>query len=420
MDLLEDASKESEEARIRLVSRIRELANREKASRGQVEGIARGGLWPRSWPRRKAFQAWAAARPEEKEALAALDGLQASSAGVRAATGSASTCSRKRGPPRAACWMALTVTRWALERDQPDAERAESFQDRNLPRAREEQKRDQKTLHLPADRALMTDYLEKLLELPEGYRVEAVERRFRAPRERAKLGAAVAAWLGESRIHEESERLKMLEESSAQLRERHDPLLDFAFDLNRQILAAEVAKESRDGLASRLRPVYRRALARFLGRPLDADANGTQRVSFAKVAGYAPRDGLFATPRTTFRGLVAKNTGQDPSTRPRPCSPWPKRPAPAAGRIPSWATCRSISWPTPTPPAATPAARRSTGQGRLVGLNFDRVWENVANDFGYNPEVARNICVDIRYVLFLLENLGGEAAKPLLDELGVR
>ena len=37
------------------------------------------------------------------------------------------------------------------------------------------------------------------------------------------------------------------------------------------------------------------------------------------------------------------------------------------------------------------------GEGRLVGVNFDRVWENVANDFGYNPDVARNVSADVRY-----------------------
>jgi hypothetical protein len=43
------------------------------------------------------------------------------------------------------------------------------------------------------------------------------------------------------------------------------------------------------------------------------------------------------------------------------------------------------------------------GRGELVGLNFDRPWENVANDFGYNPAVARNISVDIRFLMWLFE-----------------
>jgi hypothetical protein len=59
------------------------------------------------------------------------------------------------------------------------------------------------------------------------------------------------------------------------------------------------------------------------------------------------------------------------------------------------------------------------GRGELVGVNFDRVWENVANDFGYDPDVARNISVDVRYMLWLMETLHGAAAGPLLEEMGV-
>lgn len=59
------------------------------------------------------------------------------------------------------------------------------------------------------------------------------------------------------------------------------------------------------------------------------------------------------------------------------------------------------------------------GRGELVGVNFDRVWENVANDFGFNPDVARNVSVDIRYLLWLLEATHGEAARPILNEMGV-
>jgi hypothetical protein len=53
-----------------------------------------------------------------------------------------------------------------------------------------------------------------------------------------------------------------------------------------------------------------------------------------------------------------------------------------------------------------------------VGVNFDRVWENVANDFGYNPSIARNVNVDIRYLLWILDKVQG--AEALLRELGVR
>ena len=56
------------------------------------------------------------------------------------------------------------------------------------------------------------------------------------------------------------------------------------------------------------------------------------------------------------------------------------------------------------------------GRGRLVGVNFDRVWENVAGDFGFDPAVSRNISVDIRYLLWQLDRV--EHADGLLRELG--
>ena len=58
------------------------------------------------------------------------------------------------------------------------------------------------------------------------------------------------------------------------------------------------------------------------------------------------------------------------------------------------------------------------GRGELVGLNFDRVWENVANDFGYNPDIARNVNVDIRFFLWLLDEV--ENADSILKELKIR
>ena len=53
-------------------------------------------------------------------------------------------------------------------------------------------------------------------------------------------------------------------------------------------------------------------------------------------------------------------------------------------------------------------------RGRLVGVNHDRVWENVAGDFGFNPALSRNISVDIRYLLWTLKEVE-RAAHPLAE-----
>ena len=53
--------------------------------------------------------------------------------------------------------------------------------------------------------------------------------------------------------------------------------------------------------------------------------------------------------------------------------------------------------------------------GNLIGINFDRVWEGTMSDLAFDPEFCRNISLDIRYLLFVVENIGH--ATWLFDEM---
>ena len=57
-------------------------------------------------------------------------------------------------------------------------------------------------------------------------------------------------------------------------------------------------------------------------------------------------------------------------------------------------------------------------KGELIGLNFDRIWQGLASDFSYNPNKARSIAVDIRYVLFLLEKFS--PSTYVLKEMNIK
>ena len=51
----------------------------------------------------------------------------------------------------------------------------------------------------------------------------------------------------------------------------------------------------------------------------------------------------------------------------------------------------------------------------MIGINFDRAWDGVMSDIQYNTEICRNISVDIRYVLFVIDKVAG--ASHLIDEM---
>jgi hypothetical protein len=140
-------------------------------------------------------------------------------------------------------------------------------------------------------------------------------------------------------------------------------------------------------------------------------------VTFGRVAGYAPREAVAMSPQTTLAGALAKHTGEDPFDLPARV-----REAAAAGRVGRWNEPRLGSVPvgflaTCDTTGGNSGSPTIDARGRLVGVNFDRVWENVANDFGYNPDVARNVNADVRYLLWLLEEV--ENAGDLVRELGI-
>jgi hypothetical protein len=222
-----------------------------------------------------------------------------------------------------------------------------------------------------------------------------------------------------TRVVDLAQRQRMFEESAEQLRERRDPLLDLAFALDRELRALEEREDRFRGAVSRLRPRWQRAVIAHAGKPVAPDANGTLRVAFGKVQGYSPRDGVWMLPQTTVSGAAAKHTGDEPFNLPRELL----AAAPAAPGS-RWADPRLHDVPAAFLADADTTGGNSgspmlNGRGELVGVNFDRVWENVANDFGYNPEVARNIGADVRYLLWVLETLHGEAARGLLGEMGI-
>ena len=200
----------------------------------------------------------------------------------------------------------------------------------------------------------------------------------------------------------------MFEETTEQLRARHDPLLDFAFALDYDLRAWQAETRSYEGAVARLRPEWRRAVIARAGKPVAPDANSTLRVSFAHVKGFVPRDGVLYTPFTTLAGMIEKHTGVDPFAVPPMILNAAKNVK--AERVP----LNFLSDADTT--GGNSGSPVVNGKGELVGLNFDRVWENVANDFGYNPEVARNINVDIRFFLWLLKDV--QHADSLLKELG--
>lgn len=146
------------------------------------------------------------------------------------------------------------------------------------------------------------------------------------------------------------------------------------------------------------------------------DANSTLRLSFGQVEGSRPRDGVTYEPFTTLDGVIAKHVPGDPEFNvPQRLIDLHK--AKDYGRYGANGTlpvCFTSSLHTTGGNSGSPVLN---GRGELIGLNFDRSWESTMSDIQFDPAKCRNICVDVRYILFLIDIYAD--ADHLLKEMTI-
>ena len=167
---------------------------------------------------------------------------------------------------------------------------------------------------------------------------------------------------------------------------------------------------------NRLQKTYMKALMEVMpDERYFPDANGTLRVTYGKVKGYQPRDAVYFQPVSYLDGVMEKYIPNDYEFDvPQKLQDLYQAKdygnyADTNGKLP---VCFLGTNHTTGGNSGSPAL---DANGNLIGLNFDRVWEGTMSDMNYDPEICRNIMVDVRYVLFIIDKYAG--ASHLIDEM---
>jgi hypothetical protein len=313
--------------------------------------------------------------------------------------------------------------RLARERELPDAERKPGYQERDMARIRARIARMARSFDAQVDQALLQRTLEHYADLPDAERLSAVDTWFGmdgAADPATAIAARLDAMYGITSLVDADQRMALLEADRAVLEASQDPFVEFAVATYDTNLALEAEEEALEGRLLAVRPPFMEAHLAFReakGEEIYPDANGTLRVTFGIVQGYAPQDAVVYRPFTTAEGVAAKATDSEPFDAPEPLleaiaardyGPYLSE---SAGSVP----VNFLSGVDTT--GGNSGSATLDAEGRLVGLLFDGNWESMISDWDFLPEVTRSIHVDVRYMLWVLDRI--DHGWYLLEEMGV-
>ncbi len=144
------------------------------------------------------------------------------------------------------------------------------------------------------------------------------------------------------------------------------------------------------------------------------DANFTMRIAYGKVKGFEPRDGVVYKYNTTLKGIMEKDDSliYDYDVANKLKEIYRSKNFGKYGENGKMPVCFIATNHTTGGNSGSPVLN---ADGNLIGVNFDRNWEGTMSDIWYDPDLCRNISLDIRYFLLIVDKFGGD--KRLIDEM---
>jgi hypothetical protein len=146
------------------------------------------------------------------------------------------------------------------------------------------------------------------------------------------------------------------------------------------------------------------------------DANLTMRVAYGSVKGYYSKDAVYFKHFTTLKGIMEKDNPDiyDYAVPEKLKQLYIKKDYGRYAQDGEVPVCFIADNHTTGGNSGSPVIN---AYGQLIGINFDRAWEGVASDMAFNPDQSRNISLDIRYALFIIDKFAG--AGYLLKEMTI-
>ncbi len=419
--LLEEESRADPEAAVRVASRMKGINNRLKKDRGLLEGFKRFHLVERQRDvERRMLEAPGVAAEEAARRGRLLAEFEEAYA-RRAEYDMKDLVMSLMLGRGSMLGQALTIYKWSVEKQKPDMERDPDYMDREVINLKRKLSLFERGYHERSDRRIFEMLIREALALPEGHRMRVFDD-LMAGRSGRDLDAFLGVFLdelyGNTRLADPAECMRMFDLSRDELTAEGDYFIALAaklYDENEERLERDKVFE---GALNALAPEWIEMMAAERGVEPYADANGTMRVNYGVVRGYSPRDAVHYGAYTTLAGVAEKHTGEPPFDCPARLLEL------AAGGYrgtyydPEIGDVPVDLLTTHDSTNGNSGSPLINARGEVVGCLFDGNYESLTADFAFREDITRSIHVDMRYILFIAEEV--DHADNVLEELGVR
>ncbi len=218
-------------------------------------------------------------------------------------------------------------------------------------------------------------------------------------------------------LNNEDRYLSLLQNKKVKLADINDPYLSFVMEMENIRENYDKRNEEREGDLNLLLSKLMEAKKLWLKKSFVPDANRTLRLTYGYIKGYSPSDAVYYEPVTTLKGVIEKEKDTGEYRVPEKIKELYNQKdfgRFADNKYNDVPVALLYNTDTSGGNSGSPVM---DAYGRLVGVNFDRPFEATVNDYAWSPEYSRSIGVDIRYVLWVTQKIGG--ADFLLREMGV-
>jgi len=269
------------------------------------------------------------------------------------------------------------------------------------------------------EREMIKFFLRKLDELPADQKVSAVENLFSRfqGKERRSAEESFAETIAENKDFDTPEEIIRLYDMSLEdLRKKYPNIVNVSLAIGQEqgVYQTNIARFNTE--SNRLRLLYLQGTSEMKNRVPYPDANSTLRFTYGNVKGYSPREAVTYKPFTTLKGVIEKDTGQEPFDVPQKLKDLQRMRD--FGRFGVGDSVPVNFLATTDIIGGNSGSPILNGYGEQVGIVFDGNYEGLGNDLFYSEDYGRTIAVDIRYVLFVTEKFGG--AGWILNEMRLK